>query len=120
MTRPNPFLPSRFQLCAGLLFLLFTLASASLGYAQSCTPGSGTTVTFHPGDDIQSVVNSTVCGSTFIFAPGIFQNVTIFPIDETTNPIDGDTFKGQDPRTSTKASTLYGGVVVKKFSHQGS
>jgi hypothetical protein len=119
MTRPNTFFPSRFHLCTGLLLALFTLATAGLGYAQTCTPGTGVTVTFHPGDNVQSVVNSTVCGSTFIFAPGVYQGVTIFPIDETTNPIDGDVFKGQNSRTSTKAAILYGGVIVKKFTHQG-
>lgn len=120
MTRPNTFSPSRFHVCTGLLLVLLTLSFSSLGHAQTCTPGSGSTVTFHPGDDVQSIVNSTVCGSTFIFAPGVYANVEIFPIDEDTNPIDGDTFKGMNSRTSTKAATLYGATVVKNFVQQGS
>lgn len=119
MTHPRPFSPSRFHVRTGLLLVLLTVCLAGLGYAQTCTPGTGSTVTLHPGDDVQSIVNSTVCGSTFIFAPGVYSNVTIFPIDETTNPIDGDTFKGMDSRTSTKAATLYGATVVSNFTKQG-
>jgi hypothetical protein len=78
------------------------------------------TVHLKPSQDIQSIVNSTVCGSTFIFAPGTYNNVTIYPIDETTNPIDGDTFKGQNARTSTKPSILYGATLVDNFTQQGS
>ena len=77
-------------------------------------------MTVHPSDNVQSIVNSNVCGSTFVFAPGVYSNLTIFPINETTNPIDGDTFKGQYSRTTTNAATLYGGTVVSNFTQQGS
>lgn len=117
MTRPKTYFPSRLLLRTGLFL---TLATAHLGYAQTCTPGTGATVTVHPGDNVQSIVNSNVCGSTFIFAPGVYSNVTIFPVNETTNPIDGDTFRGQYPRTTTNAATLYGGTVVANFTLQGS
>ena len=120
MTRPKTYFSSRFFLCTGLLLALLTLATARPGYAQTCTPGTGVTVTVHPGDNVQSIVNSNVCGSTFVFAPGVYSNLTIFPINETTNPIDGDTFKGQYSRTTTNAATLYGGTVVSNFTQQGS
>jgi hypothetical protein len=77
-------------------------------------------VTVHPTDNVQSIVNNTICGSTFIFAPGVYSNVTIFPIDETNSPIDGDTFKGQFSRTSATPSILYGATVVNNFTLQGS
>lgn len=120
MNRPKADFPSSFFLCTILFLTLFILAAMPLGYAQTCTPGTGATVTVHPTDNVQSIVNSNVCGSTFIFAPGTYNNLTIFPTDETTNPIDGDTFKGQDSRTSTSAAILYGATVVSNFTQQGS
>jgi len=120
MIHPKTYFPSRFFLCTGLFLMLFILATAHLGYAQTCTPGSGVTVMLHPADNVQSIVNSTVCGSTFVFTPGVYSNVTIFPANETTNPIDGDTFKGQFSRTTSSAATLYGATVVANFTQQGS
>lgn len=117
MTR---YLPSRSYPGAALLLTLFAMVTANFGYAQTCTPGTGVTVTVHPTDNVQSIVNSTVCGSTFVFAPGVYSNLTIFPINETTNPIDGDTFKGQNSRTSASPSILYGATVVSNFALQGS
>lgn len=108
------YLISRVLLVLTLSQLLFT----SL-HAQTCAPGSGSKVTLHPGDDVQSIVNSTPCGSTFIFSPGTYPNVTIFPINESTNPIDGDSFLAQYSRTSPKQSILYGGTVVSNFAQQG-
>jgi hypothetical protein len=119
MTRPKTYFSSRFFLCTGLLLTLLTLATARPGYAQTCTPGTGVTVTVHPGDNVQSIVNGNVCGSTFVFAPGVYSNLTVFPVNETTNPIDGDTFKGQYSRTTANAATLYGGTVVANFTQQG-
>jgi parallel beta helix pectate lyase-like protein len=118
MTRCATAFPSRTSVCVALFVTLFAVAAAVPGYAQTCAAGSGVKVTVHPTDDVQSIVNSTVCGSTFIFAPGTYANLTIFPIDETTNPIDGDTFKGQDTRTSKTPSILYGGTVVSNFTLQ--
>jgi len=120
MTRLVTVFPGRFALCAALCVGLLSFVAVGRGQAQTCTPGSGVTVTFHPGDDVNSIVNSTVCGSTFVFAPGTYNNITIYPTDETTNPIDGDTFKGSNSRTSTKAAILYGGTVVSNFTQSGS
>lgn len=118
MTRHKPGFPCR------ILFLSMIMIQVALGVtaanAQSCTPGSGVTVTVHPTDNVQSIVNSTICGSTFIFAPGTYKHLAIFPVDEATNPIDGDTFKGQFARTSTTPSILYGATVVSNFTQQGS
>jgi len=119
MTHPNNYFPSRLLPWTSLFLTLFTLITANLGFAQTCTPGTGITVTVHPGDNVQSIVNSTVCGSTFVFAPGVYSNLTIFPINETTNPVDGDVFKGQYSRTTANAATLYGGTVVANFTQQG-
>jgi hypothetical protein len=105
----------------GRILLVLTLSQLTFMslYAQTCTPGSGIKVTLHPGDDVQSIVNSTPCGSTFTFSPGLYPNVTIFPINESTSPIDGDSFLAQYARTSTKQSILYGGTVVSNFTQQG-
>jgi hypothetical protein len=119
MMRPNISLPSKILL-TGLSLALFTLTVALRGYAQTCTPGTGVTVTLKPGDNVQSIVNSNVCGSTFIFSPGTYSNVTIFPANETTNPIDGDTFKGMNSRSSKTPSILYGATLVNNFTQQGS
>jgi hypothetical protein len=101
-----------------LLLTLSYLALQSLT-AQTCTPGTGSKVTLKPGDDVQNIVNTTPCGSTFTFTPGVYPNLTIYPIDESTNPIDGDAFVGQYARTSLKQSILYGGTVVSNFEPQG-
>jgi hypothetical protein len=119
MKPPHCNLPNSILLCAGLFLGLFTLASAGVGYAQTCTPGTGTRVTVHPGDNVQSIVNTNPCGSTFIFAPGTYSNVTIFPVDETNHPIDGDSFVGQNSRTSAMPSILYGGTTIKSFTRSG-
>lgn len=118
MISSRNFLAGRVTLAVGLV-TLFTLATLT-AHAQTCTPGSGVTVTVHPGDDVQTIVNGSICGSTFIFAPGTYNNLTIFPINETTHPIDGDTFKGQFARTSTTPSILYGATVVSNFTLQSS
>lgn len=118
MKRQSTIAPSSVLVLYLLVVTLFIFATPT-AHSQ-CTPGSGVTVTVHPTDDVQSIVNSTVCGSTFIFAPGTYNNLTIFPIDENTNPIDGDTFKGQYLRTSTNPSFLYGATVVSNFTQQGS
>ncbi|MBV9343255.1 MAG: right-handed parallel beta-helix repeat-containing protein, partial [Acidobacteria bacterium] len=102
-----------------LLFLALPILVSVSGQAQSCAPGSGSTVTLHPGDDVQSLVNSNPCGSTFIFAPGVYPNVTVFPIDEVNHPIDGDSFLGQFSRTSSSPSILYGATAVNNFTQQG-
>ena len=120
MTRPKGNFPSWFVLCTGLFLTLFNLVTPHLGHAQTCTPGSGVTITVHPTDNVQSIVNSNVCGSTFIFAPGVYSNLTIFPVNEATNPIDGDIFKGQYARTGVNPSILYGATVVSNFTNQGS
>ena len=103
-----------------LLFMIVAVMVTAYAQAQTCTPGTGPTITVHPGDDVQSIVNSNICGSTFIFAPGTYANLTIFPINETTNPIDGDSFLGQYARTSKTPSILYGATVVGNFTQQGS
>ena len=110
--------PSMIKVLLFVTVVVF-IASAS-AQAQTCAPGSGPTVTVHPGDDVQSIVNSNPCGSTFIFAPGTYPNLTIFPINENTNPIDGDSFLGQFARNSTTPSILYGATVVSNFTKQGS
>jgi hypothetical protein len=102
-----------------LLFAILVVMVSASGQAQTCAPGSGPTTTLHPGDNVQSIVNSNPCGSTFIFAPGVYPNVTVFPIDETGHPIDGDTFLGQFARTSAQPSILYGATVVSNFTQQG-
>lgn len=103
-----------------LLFLTLAVTVATSSHAQTCTPGSGPTITVHPTDNVQSIVNSNPCGSTFMFAPGTYANLTISPINETTNPIDGDSFIGQYSRTSKTPSILYGATVVSNFTQQGS
>ena len=103
-----------------LLSMTFVVMVSAVGHAQTCLPGSGPTIAVHPTDDVQSIVNSNPCGSTFIFAPGTYANLTIFPIDETNNPIDGDSFFGQFGRNSTTPSILYGATVVNNFTKQGS
>jgi hypothetical protein len=112
----------RFPLCLGKVLLLSALSQFMLAslYAQSCAPGSGSTVTLSPGDDVQSIVNSTPCGSKFIFSPGTYSNVTIFPIDESTNPIDGDEFVGQKSRAGSQPAILSGATVVSSFTKSGS
>jgi len=125
MTRPeNLFFPASYSCAQECSLTLFTLATAHLGYAQTCTPGqAGVTVDgFIPATNVQSIVNSNVCGSTFVFAPGVlFRNLTIFPINETTNPIDGRHIQRavlEDPRPMRRP--LYGGTVVSNFTQQGS
>ena len=109
----------RSSITKSLLFAILAILVSVSGQAQTCAPGSGPTTTLHPGDNVQSIVNSNPCGSTFIFAPGVYANVTIFPLDETNHPIDGDTFAAQNVRTSTQPSILYGATVVSNFTHQG-
>jgi hypothetical protein len=110
---------SPLRLLGRVLLLLMLSQLALTNMLGQCTPGSGSRVTLHPGDDVQSIVNSTPCGSTFIFSPGVYSNVTIFPINESTNPIDGDTFVAQYSRTSKRQSILYGATVVSNFTQQG-
>jgi parallel beta helix pectate lyase-like protein len=102
-----------------LMFAILVILVSASGQAQTCAPGSGPTTTLHPGDNVQSIVNANPCGSTFIFAPGVYANVTIFPLDETNHPIDGDSFVAQNVRTSTQPSILYGATVVSNFTQQG-
>jgi Right handed beta helix region len=101
------------------LFLMFAIIVSASSQAQTCAPGSGPTTTVHPGDDVQSLVNSSPCGSTFMFAPGTYPNLTIFPVNETTNPIDGDSFIGQDARTSKTPAILSGATAVSNFTNTG-
>src|ERR1700730_16797949 len=41
-----------------LLFAILLILVSASGQAQTCAPGSGTTTTLHPGDNVQSIVNS--------------------------------------------------------------
>src|SRR5579871_3072774 len=108
------------MLCAALLFTVSAFQGVQQANAQTCAPGTGVKITVHPTDDVQSIVNSSPCGSTFIFAPGTYANLTIYPINEAANPIDGDTFKGQYTRTSSTPSILSGATTVNNFTQQGS
>src|SRR3977135_2917723 len=110
---------SRPSIREGFLFAIFAILVSTSGQAQRFPPGTGPTTTLHPGDNVQSIVNSNPCGSTFIFAPGVYPNVTIFPVDETNHPLDGDSFLAQNARTSTQPSILYGAKVVSNFTRQG-
>jgi hypothetical protein len=109
----------RSSITKSLLFAILAILVSVSGQAQTCAPGSGPTTTVHPGDNVQSIVNTNPCGSTFIFAPGVYPNVTVFPLDEINHPIDGDSFLAQNARTSTQPSILYGATVVTNFTLQG-
>src|ERR1700737_3923222 len=87
-----------------LLCALLSLALADPGYAQTCGPGSGPTVTVQPGDDVQSLVNSVGCGSTFMFSPGVYKKLSVVPLDF-------DQFISSTPQ----GATLSGATVVNNF-----
>jgi hypothetical protein len=94
--------PTRFLTIAFISVLLLSLAG--LSYAQTCSLGSGPTVAVQPGDDVQSLVNSAGCGSTFMFSPGVYSNFSVVPLDY-------DQFISSTP----KAAILSGATVVSNF-----
>jgi Right handed beta helix region len=92
-------------LIASLLWLLLvTLALPSLSFGQTCSPGSGPTITVQPGDDVQSKVNAAGCGATLLFNPGVYKNFSVVPLDY-------DQFISSTP----KAAILSGATLVNNF-----
>ncbi|HET9177631.1 MAG TPA: hypothetical protein VFQ24_04655, partial [Terriglobia bacterium] len=74
---------------------------------QPVQPASSSSqVTVHPGDDIQSLVNSHPPGTSFLIIPGTYRLQSI-------RPKDGDTFTGQP------GATLNGAAILDNFTQQG-
>jgi hypothetical protein len=65
------------SVCLGLVACAFSGRSL----AQACAPGSGPTLNVQPGDDVQSLVTSSGCGATFLFASGVYNNFSVVPLD---------------------------------------
>jgi len=74
------------------------------GYSQSCSAGSGPTLTVVPGDDVQSMITSAGCGATFLFSPGTYNNFSVVPLDY-----------DQFVSTTPKAAVLSGATTVNNF-----
>ena len=66
-------------------------------------PDRNGTVRVSPGDNIQAVVNSAPNGTTFLFAPGIYRQVSI-------TPRPGDIFVGDSP--SPQSVVLTGAKII--------
>ena len=91
--RPAPKL-FRILISAGILCL--TIAVRSYG-----------DVTVAPGQDIQAAINSNYSGTTFIFSPGIYRNLSLVPKL-------GDIFIGQP------GAILNGSTLLTTFNQNGS
>jgi hypothetical protein len=94
--------PNYFLIITVACVLLFALADS--GYAQTCSSGSGPTVTIQPGDDVQSLVDGAGCGSTFMFGAGVYNNFSVVPLDY-------DQFISTTPR----AAILSGATLANNF-----
>jgi hypothetical protein len=88
----------------GMFAVLVALILPCAGYGQVCAAGSGPTVTVIPGADVQSLINSAGCGSTFMFGPGVYNNFSVVPLDY-----------DQFISTTPKAAILSGATVVNNF-----
>src|SRR5437762_2237454 len=87
--------------------LLLLLATTSLAFGQSCPSASGGTVNVTHSSNVQNLVHTCPNGTTFIFANGVYRNVTVFPTNETAHPVDDDQFIA----ATTGGATLYGAVT---------
>lgn len=98
MTQQRGFVSNAF------LWALLVFALPCLGYGQTCAAGSGPTVAVVPGDNVQSMVTSAGCGATFNFAPGVYNNFSVVPLDY-----------DQFISTTPKAAILSGATTVSNF-----
>jgi hypothetical protein len=96
--------PRRNILIRSCLGALFACGLCGFTSAQTCTSGSGPTVTVQPGDDVQSKVTSAGCGATFLFNPGTYNNFSVVPLDY-----------DQFISTTPKAAILSGASTVNNF-----